>query len=90
MRINGKKKLLDFMQRMPDAAPALRLWVQIAEASVWRDFQALCAAFPSARTDDRGRVVFSEPGAFSLLTSPCYDLEIIIVLKVDVDHGRLV
>ena len=88
MRINGKKKLLDFMQQTPAAAPALRLWAQITEASVWRDFKALCTAFPAARLDDRGRVVFSEPGAFSLLTSPCYDLEIIIVLKVTADNGR--
>ena len=88
MRINGKKKLLGFMRETPAAAPALRLWAQIAEASVWRDFTALCAAFPSAVADDRGQVVFTEPGAFTLLTRPCYDLEIIIVLKVAADDGR--
>ena len=82
MRINGKKKLLDFMQRTPSAAPALRLWAQITEASAWRDFGELCSAFPAARLDERGRVVFSEPGVFSLLTSPCYGLDIIIVLEV--------
>ena len=87
MRINGKKKLLDFMQQTPAAAPALRLWAQITEASAWRDFDALRAAFPTAHTDERGRVVFSEPGAVSLLTSPCYDLEIIIVLEVSADNG---
>ena len=82
MRINGKKKLLDFMQRKPSAAPALRLWAQITEASAWHDFGELRSTFPAARLDERGRVVFSEPGGFSLLTSPCYGLDIIIVLEV--------
>ena len=88
MRINGKKKLLDFMQKTPAAAPALRLWAQITEGSAWKDFAALRAAFPDARIDDRGRVAFSEPGVFELLTSPCYELEIIIVLKVTAAGGR--
>ena len=88
MRINGKKKLLDFMQRNPAAAPALRLWAQITEAAAWGDFAALCRAFPSAREDEQGRVAFSEPAAFRLLTRPCYDLEIIVILKVAAADGR--
>lgn len=73
MRIAGKKKLVQFMERHPGSASSLRSWVQVAETSEWKAPTDIKQTFASTSFRSRNRVVFNIGGnRFRLLVVVIY------------------
>ncbi|MDD4097804.1 MAG: type II toxin-antitoxin system HigB family toxin [Lentisphaeria bacterium] len=73
MRIAGKKKLVQFMERHPGSASSLRSWVQVAETSEWKAPTNIKQTFARTSFRSRNRVVFNIGGnRFRLLVVVIY------------------
>ena len=73
MRILGKKKLVQFMERHPRSDSSLRSWVQVVETSQWKTPADIKNTFASASFLSDNRVIFNLGGnKFRLLVLAIY------------------
>jgi mRNA interferase HigB len=80
MRVNGKKRIKEFMKSHADSSSALRSWTAIAEAAHWHTSMDIKREFASASFLSRNRVVFNIGGnKFRLVVIAVYVQETLIV-----------
>ncbi len=80
MRVNGKKRITEFMKSHANSCSALRSWTDIAEAAHWHTSMEIKREFASASFLSNNRVVFNVGGnKFRLVVIAIYVQETIIV-----------
>jgi mRNA interferase HigB len=76
MRVISVKHIRDFCGRRPDAAPALKAWIQEARSTTWTSPQDIKHRYASASFLKGNRVVFNLKGNdYRLVVAVAYRFE---------------
>jgi len=80
MRVIALKHIRDFCVRHPQAAQALKAWLQEARNASWKTPQAIKQRYSSASFLGRNRVVFNIKGnEYRLVVAVAYQFEAVYV-----------
>ena len=80
MRVISVKHIRDFYGRRPDAAPALKSWMQDARTASWSSPQDIKRRYPSASFLKGNRVVFNLKGNdYRLVVAVAYRFEAVYI-----------
>ena len=83
MRINGKSRLDEFMQKHADARGPLKGWLAEVEKAQWHTSQDIKSMYPTASFRHENRVIFNIKGnSYRLVVKVTYPVKIVLIVWI--------